>query len=102
MTVGRNRDARLRRRNPADSGIAPQDPLRTGDRTPELGCARLQLPRVDHDLQRIGAGAGEVAIDLLARQDGLGAVGLPAGAGERRLHSRGEDAETDGDHAPRR
>ena len=81
-------------------GIAPQDPLRTGHRLPELGRGRHEVPRVDGDLQRVAAGAGEVAIDLLARLDGLGAVRLPAGAGERRLHPRGEDAETDGDQRP--
>ena len=55
---------------------------------------------MDDDLERVTTGAGEVAIDLLAGLDGLRAVRLPAGAGERGLHPRGEDAEADGDQRP--
>ncbi len=58
------------------------------------------VPRVDGDLERVAADAGEIAIDLLASLDGLGAVRLPAGAGERRLHPRGEYAQTDCDQRP--
>ena len=55
---------------------------------------------MDGDLKRVAANAGEIAINLLASLDGLGAVRLPPGAGECRLHPRGEDAQTDCDQRP--
>ena len=100
VAVGRDRHPRLRRGDPAHGGIVPQDPLRTGDRLPELGRGCDEVARADDHLQRVAAGAGEVAVDLLARRDRLRAVRLPAGARERRLHARSEDAETDGDQRP--
>ena len=55
---------------------------------------------MDGDLQRVGAGAAEVAFGLFADLDRLRAVGLPPGAGERRIDPRREDAEADGDNGP--
>ena len=100
MAVGRDRDARPRRRDPADGGIAPQHSLRAEHRLSELRRRRRVVPRVDRDLERVGARAGEVPIDLLSSLDGLGAARLPPGAGEGRLDPRGEDAEAHCDQRP--
>jgi hypothetical protein len=55
---------------------------------------------VDGDLQRVGATAAEGAVDPFASEHRLGAVGLPAGPGERRLDPGGERPEPDGYRHP--
>ncbi|CAB4863562.1 unannotated protein [freshwater metagenome] len=56
--------------------------------------------RVHHDPERARGEALEVAIDCLARRDGLRAARLPSGSGERRLHLGREHAKADDDDEP--
>ncbi len=66
----------------------------------KAGAVTVRSLRVDGDLQRVGAGAGEVAVDLFAHRHRLRAVRLPAGARERGLDPRRQHAEADCDHRP--
>ena len=59
----------------------------------KAGRVRRERRRVQHDERRGAREAVEVALDQRARLDGLRAVRLPAGAGERRLDARREDRE---------
>jgi hypothetical protein len=52
------------------------------------------------DLERRRAQTGEVALDDVARFDGLARRVLPAGAGQRMFHADCEDAEGADDHQP--
>ncbi len=65
-------------------------------RRPAAGSRR----RCTTDHQRVAGLPAEGAVDPVPGRDGLGAARLPAGAGERVLGPRREDAEADRDHDP--
>ena len=100
MAVAGDREAGARRRHAAHGRVGGEQPPGAGDGEAEGGGGGGQPVGVDRDLERVGAGAAEGAVDPFARRDRLGAVGLPAGARERGLDPGRQHPEADRDHGP--
>jgi hypothetical protein len=100
VSVGGDARARARRHDGADAGARAQDLLDTADGEAEAAVARGEARRVDDDHQGRAREARKVPLDERARLHRLRAVRLPAGAGERGLDLRREDAERDREDRP--
>ena len=100
VAVAGDRGAGTRRHDAAHRGVGGEDAFDPRDGAAECRVGHGQFLRVDGDLQRVGAGAAEVGVELFADLDRFRAVGLPAGARERGLDPRRQHAEADGDHRP--
>ena len=83
-----------------DALVPGETALDAADRPLELGCGGRHRRGVDDDGQRRARKPGEVPLDQRPGLHRLGAVRLPAGAGQGRLDLRCEGREGDGDDRP--